>query len=77
MLGKTPKLLKTDESFKLLGKYDFDCTLGICQLSDDELLIGRKPGTQNHRGQVLSAKQDQIKGIAIVKTTSNKAIDCD
>jgi len=75
--GETPKLLKTDGSFKLLGKYDFDCALGICQLSDDELLIGRKLGTQNRRGQVLWAKQDQIKGLAIVKTTSNKAINGD
>lgn len=71
--GETPELLKTNESFKLLGKYDFDCALGICQLSEDELLIGRKPGTQNRRGQVLSAKQDQIKGLAIVKTGANKA----
>lgn len=73
--GETPELIKTRESFKLIGKYDFDCALGICQFSDDILLIGRKPGTQNRRGQVLFATQDEKRGLTIVKTTSEKAND--
>jgi len=70
--GRPPTLLKTDDSFKLLGKYDFDCAMGICRLSENELLIGRVAGNQYHRGQVLSAKPDQTKGLAIVEVTSNE-----
>jgi hypothetical protein len=72
--GKSPTLLKTNASFKLLGKYDFDCALGICQLSDEKLLIGRKIGNRNRRGQVLSAKPDQKKGLTIVKEISKKGL---
>jgi len=68
-------LLKTDKSFKLLGKYDFECAVGICPLTDDKLLIGRNFGSRSRRGQVLSAKLDQIKGLAIVKETSNKGVE--
>lgn len=69
--GNPRTLLKTDESFELLGKYDFDGALGICRFSDDELLIGRDPDNQDCRGQVVSAKQDQTKGLIIVEEKSD------
>ena len=73
--GKSPELLKTDGLFNLLGKYDFDCALGICRLSDDKFLIGRNLGEQNQQGQVLVAKPDQTKGLAILKRESNKDVE--
>ena len=65
--GKPPELLKTDDSFKLLGKYNFDCALGIAGFSGDTILIGRKLGKERHRGQVLPAKIDQTKGIPCIQ----------
>ena len=60
-------LLKTDGSFQLLGKYDFDCALGIAGLADGRFLIGRSLLKENlHGGQVLSAKMDRAKGLVIV-----------
>ncbi len=73
--GKPQQLLKADESFKLLGKYDFDCALGICQFSENELLIGRGAGNDGRSGQVLSAKPDPTKGLAIVGVMSNKGAE--
>jgi len=67
--GQPRQILKTDESFKLLGKYEFDGALGICQSSADKLLIGRSLGDQNRRGQALLAKPDPLNGLAIVQET--------
>ncbi len=67
--GKTPTLLKTDASFRLLGRYDFDCALGISRFPDNTFLIGRSlrgPGGRRQRGKALSAKMDRDKGLLIV-----------
>ena len=60
----SPSLLKTDESFQMLGKYNFDCALGIDGLPGDRFLIGR--GKKGGRGQVLIAKMDRDNGLIIV-----------
>jgi hypothetical protein len=39
--GKPQVLLKTDESFRLVGKYLFDCSLGIVGLADGSFLVAR------------------------------------
>ena len=65
--GKPAELLKTDDSFRFLGKHNVDCALGIAGFSADTLLIGRQVGGERHRGQILSAKRDQAKGFVIVK----------
>jgi hypothetical protein len=65
--GEPPTLLKTDATFRLLGRYDFDCALGISGLSGDTLLIGRRHGEQRHGGQALPAKMHQTRGLVIVR----------
>ena len=47
-------LLKTDESFQLVGKYYYYCTEGINGLSGDKFLIGRITSPR-HRGKVFVA----------------------
>lgn len=60
------KLLKTDVSFKLVGKYDFNCGLGIEGIADGKFLIGRGGGTGNLRtGKILPADADAEKGLLI------------
>ncbi|MFC2112664.1 2TM domain-containing protein [Bacteroidota bacterium] len=73
--GNSQNLLKTDDSFKLLGKYNFDCAMGICRFSDDKFLIGRKLSSQNQRGQAFVATIDQTKGLAIVEKKSNNGVE--
>jgi hypothetical protein len=67
--GKPQALLKTDPSFRLAGKYDFDCALGIVGLSDEKCLIGRslKGEGKGRRGQVFLAREDRDKGLALVR----------
>jgi hypothetical protein len=39
--GSPPVLLKTDESFRLVAKYGYDCALGIAALPNEKFLVGR------------------------------------
>jgi len=63
------KLLKVDKSFKLVGKYDFNCGLGIAGIPGGRLLVAR--GSQiagkGRGGSVLLAKPDDVKGLVILK----------
>jgi hypothetical protein len=63
--GDSPSLLKTNGSFRLLGKYGFDCALGISEFSENTFLIGRRIKGKQHRGEVLSAVVDRDQGLAI------------
>jgi len=58
------KLLKIDTSFKLVGKYDFNCGVGIVGISAEKFLIGRGGGTGEQRmGKALVAGADEEKGL--------------
>ena len=60
------KLLKTDKSFKLVGKYDFDCGIVIVGVAAEKFLIGRGGGTGEQRaGRALVAGADDEKGLVI------------
>lgn len=62
----TPKItLKTDASFKMLGRYEFDCSLGIVGVSKDRLLIAKGPRTSAGRclGSLHIARPDDKKGL--------------
>jgi hypothetical protein len=65
--GKTRTLLKTDAVFQLVGKYDFDCALGISGVSEDTFLIGRALGSKPHRGQILLAGMNPDEGLVITE----------
>ena len=54
------KLLVTDESFKLVGKFDFDCGIGIVKSGSGKFLIGRGGGSGEKRtGRALVARVDE------------------
>ncbi len=73
--GETPTLLKTDVSFRLLGRYDFDCSVGISGVSGDILLVGRILGPKSRQGKVLSAKMDRDKGLVIVESKAEQGVE--
>jgi hypothetical protein len=57
-------MIKTDASFKLVGKYDLDCGLGIIGISPDKFLIARGGGTGEQRtGRTLIGIADEKKGL--------------
>lgn len=65
--GKPEVLLKTDESFKLVGKYPFNCSLGIVGRTDGSFLVARGKfvvGTGN-TGSLFAADSDPKKGLVI------------
>ena len=65
--GAPKVLLKTDESFQMIGKYTFDCALGIVGLSDGSFLVGRNVLRLNRKcvGRVILADADETKGLVL------------
>src|SRR5690606_2318431 len=62
----TPKiLLRTDDSFKLSGKWEFDAALGIEPIGNDRFLIGQNKRTPDvgYNGWVVTARKDADKGL--------------
>ena len=70
--GKPKILLKTDASFNVLGKYEFDCSYGISRSSDKKLLVGRSLGKKGYRGQVFPAQPDETQGLRIIQKPAHK-----
>ena len=56
------KMLKTDESFRLVGKYDCDVAVGIVKVAKDRFLIGRC-FDESKRGRAFYARPDAKKGM--------------
>ncbi len=69
--GKPPVMLKTDESFRLLGKYEFDCSLGIVGLSEGRFLVarGRSQVGKGCSGRVMLAHSEPDKGLVVKDET--------
>ena len=64
----TPKItLKTDASFNMLGRYEFDCSLGIVGIAKDRLLFAKGPKTPDGRclGSLHIARPDDKKGLVL------------
>lgn len=63
------KLLKTDASFRLAGKYDFDCGYGIAGLTGKMFYIARGPNVpgKGRTGKLLVASPDDKRGLIIRK----------
>lgn len=62
----TPKiLLKTDASFRMLGRHELDCSLGIVGVAKDRLLIAKGPRTSEGRclGSLHLARPDKKLGL--------------
>ena len=66
--GSPPILLKTDTKFRLLGRYEFDCSIGIVGVARDRLLVAKGPRTSEGRywGSLHLAKPDAKSGLASI-----------
>lgn len=66
--GAPKILLKTDADFQMLGRYEFDCSLGIAGVAKDLLLVASGPRTKEGRcrGTLSLARPDEKLGLAIL-----------
>lgn len=57
--GQPAELLKTDRQFRLLGKWNFDCALGLTGVAPGQFLVGRGGKSDaGHSGKLLPARVD-------------------
>ena len=66
----TPKVtLKTDSSFRMLGRYEFDCSLGIAGIGRNQLLVASGPRTPQGRclGSLRLATPDPKHGLVVIQ----------
>lgn len=63
--GSPAILLKTDAEFRLLGRHEFNCSLGIVGVAPGRLLFARGPKTSSgrHSGTLHLARPDQEQGL--------------
>ena len=63
------KLLKVDALMKMVGKYDFDCGLGVVGLPNGKFFVasGRRIPDKGNMGQVAIAVSDDKKGFVVSK----------
>ena len=66
--GSPPILLKTDTKFRLLGRYEFDCSIGIVGVARDRLLVAKGPRTSKGRclGSLHLAQPDAKTGLMVL-----------
>jgi hypothetical protein len=71
--GSPAILLKTDSRFQMLGRYEFDCSLGIVGISKDRLLVAKGPRTKTKRclGSLHVARPDAKKGLVFLPKVIN------
>ena len=69
--GKPAVTLKTDLDFRMVGRYEFNCSLGIVGLPDEKLFVARGHCQRDKgcTGRALVATADAQKGITISKET--------
>ena len=68
--GSPKILLKADADFKLTGRYEFDCALGIVGYGLRNLLIAKGPRTSNGRcrGSAHLVRPDSEKGLVFAES---------
>ncbi len=64
--GSPAVLLVTDADFRLLGRHEFNCSLGIVGIDEGRFLVAKGPRTpeKRHRGALFLARPDAEKGLA-------------
>jgi hypothetical protein len=69
--GSPQVLLVTDPNFQLIGRYEFDCSLGIEGLPEGRLLsaTGRSDKDKGYSGRVQIVEPDEQTGLRVVKTS--------
>ncbi len=67
--GTPAILLKTDSEFKLLGRYNFNCSLGIIGVAPDRLLFAKGPKGPKGRllGSLHLARPDSKHGLIAIQ----------
>ncbi|MEO2014597.1 MAG: hypothetical protein ABGZ53_09500 [Fuerstiella sp.] len=68
----SPKIvLKTDSQFRMLGRFEFDCSLGIVGVARDRLLVAKGPRTKDQRclGSLHLMHPDAEHGLRLVPDT--------
>ncbi len=70
--GKPQILLVSDPNFKMLGRYEFECSLGIAGLPDGQLLVatGKCEKDRSCSGTVGFAVPDENQGLRMLDKTS-------
>lgn len=66
--GKPAILLKADPSFRLVGRYEFDCSLGIVGLPDGRILVARGLNVPDKKGltaKLVFAEPDKDTGLVV------------
>ncbi|MCC9606703.1 twin-arginine translocation signal domain-containing protein [Blastopirellula sp. JC732] len=62
--GKPAELIKTDVDFKMLGRWPYDCSLGVVGIAPGKFLIGRNTRDKaGHEGFVVPAVPDEKTGL--------------
>ncbi|TWT65989.1 hypothetical protein [Allorhodopirellula solitaria] len=63
--GKDHPLIKTDDDFQMIGRYDFSCSLGIVGVAPQRLLVATGPRTAagRCRGTLFVAEPDDQRGL--------------
>lgn len=66
--GSPKILLKTDAKFDMLGRYEFDCSLGIVGVAPGQLLVAKGPRTEEGRclGSLHLAHPDPTSGLVVM-----------
>ena len=70
--GSPAVLVKADSNFKLIGRYEFDCSLGVVGTEKDLLLIAKGPRTKDGRwlGSLHPAHPDNENGLRLLPPTT-------
>ncbi|EAQ80773.1 hypothetical protein [Blastopirellula marina] len=62
--GKPAELIKTDADFKMLGRWNYNCSLGVVGIAPGKFLIGRNSRDKaGHEGYVVPAVPDEKSGL--------------
>ncbi|WP_372719703.1 hypothetical protein [Novipirellula sp.] len=67
--GAPSTLLKTDAEFNMIGRYHFNCSLGIVGIAPNQMLYALGPKTANGRcmGTLHLARPDEKQGLVAIK----------
>jgi hypothetical protein len=67
--GVPKKLLKADRVFSLVGKWDFDASLGLVGLPDDRLFVARpvRSESKRHGAELKIAVPDEAHGLRVAE----------
>ena len=67
-------LVQTDASFKVLGRWPVDCSLGIVPLNDGRVLIarGQQVKGEGYSGRLVLAAPDEAQGLRLLDETARR-----